>query len=146
LRLFLKRHKGAWILSGSKPDTTVHARIRTADGAPAFLEYETPIIDGYAEEHFGKTIYNEIRFFVKMAEGKVKAKELAVPFDKQRRMQLSGCVDATVTIYPDPEALRKGVVQVLAWDSAPEQIPHTVDSRRGCLTISNYTGNICLKW
>jgi len=149
-RLFIKRHRGAWILTGSKPDTTVHARIRTPDGAPVFLEYETPIIDGYAKEHFGKSIYNEIRFFVKMVDGKVKAKEHPVPVGKRRQLQLTGCVDATITIYPDPEALRKGDVLVLPGHNADRNgdagIPHTVDLDRGCLTIRGYTGAVWLKW
>jgi hypothetical protein len=154
IRLFIKRYQGAWYFVGSKPDTTVHARVRTDDGAPVFLEYQTPIVAGYGEEHFGKTICNEVRFFVRMSDGVVKAKELAAPPDKQRVLSLTGCVDATVTIYPDPQALREGKVLVIPWQGAdrwdgPEggqRIPFRVDSARDCLIVEKHSGPLYVKW
>ena len=154
VRLFIKRHKGAWYFVGSKPDTSVHARIRTPDGAPAFTEYNTPVIDGYGEEHFGKTIYNEVRFFVRMGDGTVKVHALAHSPGQERCLALQGCQDATVTIYPDPEALRDGRVMVLEsqWTdcglegASIPMVPHRRDDERGCLIVENHTGPIFVKW
>jgi len=154
VRLFIKRHKGAWYFTGSKPDTTVHARIKTPDGAPVFTEYETPIIDGYAEEHFGKTIYNEVRFFVRMRDGICKAHALAHSPGQERCLALEGCEQATVTVYPGPQALRDGRVMILEshWADcglagAPlPMVPHQRDDRRGCLIVENHTGPLYLKW
>jgi len=154
VRMVLKRYQGAWYFAGAKPDTTVHARIRMPDGAPAFMDQDTAIVDGYAEEHFGKTIYNEVRFFVDMPDGTVEAQRLARPFGKRRSLRLSGLRNTTVTIYPEPEALTEGTLIVQPWANADrwdgegggETVPFTVDMQRQCAVVREYTGTIYVKW
>ena len=150
VRLFVKRHRGAWYFVGSKPNTTVHARVRTGDGAPAFMEYDTPVRDGYGEEHFGKTIYNEVRFFVRMEDGVVRAKNQPVGPGRERCIGLTGCKEATVTIYPDPAALCEGRVTVLPTQNADcdgtPPLAFTEDAARGCLVVENHTGPLFVKW
>ncbi len=150
-QLFLKRHRGAFYLVGAKPDTTVHARLRCPDGAPAFTEYDTPVVEGYAVEHFGKTVYNEIRCFVRCDDGVVKVKALPFGPQHERCYAISGLVDATVTFYPDPRAAAEGrvLVQPEQWsdtlDDAPT-VPFRYDPRRGCLVIDRHTGPLVVKW
>lgn len=156
VRLFLKRCRGAWYFVGSKPDTSVHALVRTPFGAPVFTEYDTPLRDGYAEEHFGKTLYNEVRFFVKQDSGVVKVKSLSFGPMHQRCLHLSGCRHAKVTIFPDPPALRAGKVLVLSrrWGDleppgqSPDspQVPCRADLESGSLVVDDFTGELFVKW
>jgi hypothetical protein len=140
--VFVKRWRGAWVFLGHKPDTTARFWVKTADGAPVYAECETPIVDGYAGESFGKTFYSEVRALVKMAVGVVSYKELPVPLGKRRHFCLSGLVDATVTLYPDPAALQAGSFDVQARIKDDRTVPHYVDEACGAVRVEGYTGSL----
>jgi hypothetical protein len=89
-----------------------------------------------------------------MQSGSVKARRIPHGARQEQARVLSGCEGATVTIYPDPAALREGRVLVLAAeldDKVPEgqtvpQIPHRVDPERGAIVVENCTGTLYVKW
>jgi hypothetical protein len=142
VNVFVKRWRGAWAYLGHKPDTTTRFWVKTVDGAPVYAERETPIVDGYAGESFGKTFYSEVRAFVEMADGVVAYKELPVPLGKHRHFCLSGLVDATVTLYPDPLALQAGSFDVQAQIRDDKTVPHEVDTARGSARVEGHTGEL----
>ena len=144
--VFIKRRRGAWVFVGHKPDTSVQFRVKTPDGAPLYAEAETPIIDGYAAECFAKTINSEVRAFVKMKDGVVRHKEMPVPIGRTRHFSLAGLDDATVTIYPDPDALEAGTFEATAVIKGDESLPRRTDAGRGAVTIENHTGTLYVVW
>ena len=100
--LFIKRVRGAWVYTGHQPDTSVTLGLATVDGAPAFEEYETRIVDGHARVAFGKTFHRVVRTFVQMANGVVSVKRLPPPVGRQVHFSIAGLGEADVTIYTQP--------------------------------------------
>lgn len=144
--VFVKRHDGAWFFTGHKPDTSVRFQIRTADGAPCYMEAETPILDGYGGETFSKTFHHEVRAFVRMADGTVRSKAMPVPVGRQQHFSLEGLVHADVTLYPSPAAVRDGSVDLKPIIAGDTPVPCQTDLKRGTLHVSNFTGTLYVCW
>jgi len=144
--VFIKRRRGAWVFTGHKPDTSVRFGVKTPHGAPLYAEAETPIVNGYAGECFGKTIHSEVRAFVRMGDGVVRHKEMPVPIGRSRHFSLAGLDRATVTICPDPEALAAGTLEATAVINGDQPLPLTLDGGRGTVTIENHTGTLYVVW
>ena len=144
--VFIKRARGAWFFVGHKPDTSVRFWVRTADGAPAYAEHETPMVDGYAGECFGKTFHNEVRAFVKMPDGVVRCKEIAAAIGKRRHFSLENLRDATVTLYAEPRAIEKGTLEITSIIKGEDPVPCEVCGDRGAVVVRNYTGTLYVTW
>jgi hypothetical protein len=152
-RLFIKRHHGAFFFAGSKADTTVHLRIRTPAGAPVFTGYDTPLDSGYAEEHFGKTIYCEVRFFARGQEAPLTARRVPEGVGFERAYHVTGSSGATLTLYPDPDALRDGRVLLMRGphdnlnpEGTVPAVAHETDLDRGRIVIPDHSGPLFVKW
>lgn len=144
--LFIKRWRGAWCFVGHKPNTTVRFQVRTADGAPLYAESETPIVEGYAGEAFGKSFYSEVRAFVQVADGIVETKELPKPIGRKRRISFAGLADATVTVYPEPASLADGSFALHAAVTRDKPVPFEPDLRRGAAIVRGFTGTLYAEW
>lgn len=95
------RHENGFFFSVYSPNTTVETRLTAPYGAPLLLANETALKDGAASYHFGRAQCRECRVFVKQNSGVVGCKEIApVSFQARRRLEVSGLVDATVTVFP----------------------------------------------
>jgi hypothetical protein len=145
-QVFVKRHDGAWFFTGHKPDTSVRFQIRTPEGAPCYMEAETPIIDGAGSESFAKTFHSEVRAFVRMAKGTVRAKAMPVPVGRQQHFSLEGLVDADVTLYPSPNAVKAGTVTLSSIIAGETPVPSETDVAEGTLNVTNYTGTLFVCW
>ena len=144
--IFIRRTGGAWVFVGHKPDTSVRFFVRTSQGAPAYEEQETPIIGGYAGESFGKTFCRPARAFIdRMTDGVVAVKLLPVPLGRRAHFSITGLRGATVTLYPDPEALAKRAVRVQPRLCAG-RVPHKIDRREGTIRVRNVTGALYISW
>ena len=139
--VFIKRYRGAWWFVGHKPNTTAKFWVKTADGAPLYAECETPIVNGYAGETFGKTFVNEVRAFVKMRDGVVQVKELPVPIGQRRHFCLAGLEGATVTLYPEPKAQLRLLRKITDKDTVP-----FTPGANGAVIVHDYTGNLQVQW
>jgi RNA polymerase sigma factor (sigma-70 family) len=84
----------------------------------------------------------KLRHPIRSRDGLVSYKELPVPLGKRRHFCLSGLVDATVTLYPDPAALQAGSFDVQARIKDDKTVPHHVDQARGAVRVENYTGSL----
>ena len=146
VNLFIKRHGGAWVFTGHKPDTSVRFRVRTQDGAPCYMESETPVTEGYASETFGKTFHNEVRAFVRMGDGVVKAKAMPVPIGRRQHFSLAGLVHADVTLYPDPAAAAAGKIDIQPIIAGDTPVPYTMDERKGAVRVNDFTGTLFVLW
>ena len=143
--VFVKRRDGGWIFVGHKPDTSTRFWVRFPDGAPAYEEAETPIVAGCAGESFGKSFHNEVRAFVRMNDGIVQVKHLPRPLGKQRCFCVSNLSRATVTLYPSPQALAKGSLE-LGRLIRENDVRHEIDRQRGTATVRDYTGSLYVMW
>ncbi|MEM1213153.1 MAG: hypothetical protein AAGI68_12755 [Planctomycetota bacterium] len=152
VRVFIKRHRGAWFFVGSKPDTTARLMCRTPDGAPLFTGLDTVVRDGLAVDSFSKTLNHEVRFFVQAQNGKYRAATESFGLHQSAAYSAHGFHHDTVVCYPDPDALRDGRVLVLARhldDKRPDgspvaQLPHRVEGDR--IVIEDHSGSVFLKW
>jgi hypothetical protein len=144
--LFIKRTGGAWVFVGHKPDTSVRFFVRTPHGAPAYEEQETPLVGGYAGESFGKTFCRPVRAFVdQMPDGVVTVKRLPPPLGRRAHFSITGLRRATVTLYPDPEALAEGAVRVQPKLRAG-RVPYEIDRRQGTVRVRHITGALYISW
>ncbi len=145
--LFIKRTRGAWVFVGHKPDTSVRFFVRTPQGAPAYEEQETPIIGGFAGESFGKTFCRAARVFIdRMTDGVVAVKLLPLPLGRRAHFSVTGLRGATVTLYPDPEALAEGTVRVQPRLRAGRSPGRQIDRREGTIRVRNVTGSLYISW
>ncbi len=144
--VFIKRHRGAWYFVGHKANTSARLWIRTEDGAPCFGECETPIAGGYAGECFGKSFHNEVRAFVTMRDGIVRTKTLPTPIGRRAHFSLANLVDADVAIYPEPEALADGDLDLQPVIAGDAPVPHDVDAERGRAVVRRFTGTLYVLW
>jgi len=152
IRVFLKRQGGAWWFEGSKPDTTTRLRCRLPHGAPLFTGQDTVVRDGYAHDTFSKTIDNPVRFFVPAQTGKYRVTTESFGLHQSHGYAVRGLKSDTVIVFPDPAALRRGDVLVLAdhyADKRPDgspvpQVPHRVAGDH--IVIENHTGPLYIKW
>jgi len=140
--VFVKRYDGAWFFTGHKPDTSVRFWVRTPDGAPCYMETEMPIVNGYAGECFGKTFHNEVRAFVRMRDGVVKTKAMPVPVGRRQHFSLAGLVNADVTIYPKPDALSTGSLDLQPIIAGDTPVPYEADAVRGAARVRDFTGTL----
>lgn len=143
--VFIKRHANGWYVVGHKPDTSARFWLRTPDGAPAYEECETRIVDGRAGETFGKTFHKLVRAFVKMDDGIVRVKRLTVPVGYRYHCSISDLVDADVTIYPNLEArpIEEVDVQKHLWT---DPVECKRDAEQGVIRVRHYTGALFIKW
>lgn len=142
---FVKRVSGAWVYTGHQPDTTVRLRFKTSDGAPAFEEYETRIVDGYAEASFGKTFHKPVRVFVRMPDGRVSVKRLAIPVGQRVHFSVAGLRDADVTIYADSQAIADDAMIVRS-QLHDDPVSFETDRARCAVHVRNHTGSLYIQW
>lgn len=155
-RWFIKSRDGGLWFVGSKADTTVTSRIRTPDGAPIFTGLETQVENGQSIDPFGKTIYNEVRFFVQTDRtARFIVKRVPEGSKWSSALVLEGCgADDTVVIRLSQQTIASGRFAVLSSDH-PDQAPaqarvpylkHEVDQVNSRLIVRGHTGPIFIKW
>lgn len=144
--VFVKRCDGAFYFTGHKPDTSVRFWVRTEDGAPCYLESETPLLDGCAGESFGKTFHNEVRAFVRMADGTVRTKAMPVPVGRKQHFSIEGLLNADVTLYPSPEAIRNEQMDIQPIIGGSTPVAYSTDKSKGSVHVTHFTGTLYVCW
>lgn len=160
--IFLSRHRGAFMLAGHKPDAPVAIRMQFPDGAPLVSERETFVGHSTSRYHFEKTIHHEVRAFLRQAESSyVRVKEQMTPTGKNRSFAISGLKNAEVTLYPYPESLEGGRLQVVqtgvhdAGEPTPDDpegplvpraVDYEVDRQRGAALVRGVSDSITVTW
>lgn len=101
--LFSKHNNGLRI-SGFAPDSTVKTLIKLKDGVPIMKNSSVIIKDNLGEISCGNWWNDECRLFVEQKEcGVITSRTRATVFPgKDRRIDVSGLKDATVTFYTYP--------------------------------------------
>lgn len=103
--LTIHRHRNGWFFSGCQPDTTVALHLRTPWGAPLLLGLETRLHGGRSGYHQPRGWRNECRVFVEQPDGWLQhTEELPGQIGVSRRLWVRGLQDATVRLFPPPEA------------------------------------------
>ncbi|MEX2545413.1 MAG: hypothetical protein WD316_09845 [Phycisphaeraceae bacterium] len=146
---FIKRVGGAWVLTGHQPDTSVEISVATPDGAPAFEEYETRIVNGAARVAMGKTFHRPARVFVRMGgdgDGVVSVKLLPVNVGRAAHFSVSGLRDADVTLYPEPGALKAGRVELRESVYGEPIDGSQIALHPDKLCLNGYTGSLYIQW
>jgi len=136
--LFIKRSDNAWWFCGHKPDATVTFALALPDGVPICSELQTRIADGMGWYSFDRTFHRECRVFVRQASGLVSCKELLHPSDVSRRLQITGLVDATVTVYPGT-----GCGETLGISG---DVTSMFDEERGAVQMFGVSGSVTVTW
>ncbi|MEM6458831.1 MAG: hypothetical protein AAF710_05505 [Planctomycetota bacterium] len=158
IRLFIKRHRGAFYFAGSKPDTSSGFRVRTGDGAPLFTGLTTPVRRGFACDSSSKTIYREARVFVTPSDTardrRYTVRNHSFGLNQSRALAVEGLDDDRIVVYPDPAALREGRVSLTDAPYADRglspseltgvNLPHRIDGER--VVIDRHTGPLFIKW
>ncbi|NRA39190.1 MAG: hypothetical protein HRU15_13680 [Planctomycetes bacterium] len=144
--IFIKRHKGAFVFTGHKPNTTTGMWFKTPHGAPIFPNNETEIRGNYAGERFGKTIYNEVRAFVSMADGVVTYTELPIPKGYERHMCIGNLQQSDVKLFIHPDKLADRHYTITNKIKGDVVVEHSVDLSTGSIDVKNHTGAIYLMW
>lgn len=160
--MFLSRHRGAFMIAGHKPDAPVTVRLQFPDGAPLVSERETRLENNWSCYGFDKTIHHEVRAFVRQsADTFVRVKEQKTPTDKHRCFAISGLKDAEVTLYPYPDSLAEGgleIVQTGVYDAGeptsedpegplvPRRLEYEVDRRKGAAVLRGVSDSITVTW
>jgi hypothetical protein len=151
-RWFVKSRDGGLWFFGSKADTTVTSRLRVPDGAPIFTGLETQVENGQSIDPFGKTIYNEVRFFVQ-TDRTARFIVRRVPEGSQYKsaLTLEGCAaEDTLIICLDRATIAGGRYVLVATDPGnrplASQVTHDTDPENGRLIVRNHTGPLIVKW
>ncbi|MGQ9629504.1 MAG: hypothetical protein ACUVXI_04205 [bacterium] len=99
---FIARHRNGYIFSGFKADTTVILHYGFPQGAPIFVGLEAEVNGGVATYFLDKSFHKECRIFVSQETRSVVSCREQPPFPtgKERKLHVSGLLDADVTIYP----------------------------------------------
>lgn len=152
---FIKRCGGAWVFTGHQPDTSVSVSLATAEGAPVFEEYETPIVDGAARVALGKTFHKPVRVFVRGgiggdADGRedavVSVKRLAVRLGKRAHFSVTGLREAEVTIYPEPGVVGQGKLEIRESVYGPLLDDEYVEKFDDKVRLRGRSGSLYIQW
>ena len=110
------------------------------------MESETPVVDGFAGESFGKTFHNEVRAFVCMRDGVVKTKAMPVPVGRHQHFSLEGLDGAEVTLFLPPSAVIAESFDLQRVISGDNPVPCCTDKSQGAVHVSDYTGTLYVAW
>ncbi|HBC89418.1 MAG TPA: hypothetical protein DCZ94_20965 [Lentisphaeria bacterium] len=145
--VFIKRFDNAFYFAGHKPDAAVRFKIGTPHGAPVFSETETVIDrEGCSLDTFGKTFYNEVRLFVRMKSGKIKAKESPCQIGFKRQTGYHGFKNADIRIFPGKSAIGTRELAVFSKFWEQEKVKPKYNQKEKCFEIRNYTGDLHVTW
>lgn len=145
--VFVKRHGNAFYFAGHKPDATSKLRVSSPFGAPVFGESETLVRDGLGEEFFGKSLYSEVRAFVRMREGVVRCKEMPTEAGFTRNMVISGLKNAGLTVFPSKKAVASRKVDAKIGRHHGVDAEFSYDDKEACIRFAKLScDELCIRW
>ena len=154
-RLTLRFHANALYLSGFGTDTTVAEHLRFSDGAPVFTGTDTLIRNGSAVYPAERAVNRECRFFVAMAEGRIRCREeISLMPGVKRRISLDGLRGARVVFRPEPEHVESVRFSRGGYNSVKRTLlePSTAEARLETdgfgpkYIVENITGDLMVSW
>jgi len=121
---FVSRKRNGFIFSGFKADTTVVLRYGFPQGAPLLIAAEAEVSGGVAAYTLDKSFHRECRVFVRQDDGGVVSclEKPPFPTGMERKLQVSGLVDADLCIYPPLDRMDRVVVEL---DGRPVDVTDT---------------------
>lgn len=112
--VMVSRHDNAFYFNGYCPDTTVELKLEFPLGAPLLLGEETYLENGCSVYHMPRAWHKECRVFIKKEKDGRPEKESriisfreipSVSFYLQRRFEVKGIKNATLTIFPSRDKI-----------------------------------------
>lgn len=145
--LTLHRNAGGYWVNGYLPDTTARIRLGMEYGAPILMQQECWYENGKATYQSGKTLHAECRAFVRQAvSGVISARELPpFPYGANRRFEISGLIDAAVTLgVPEETSIHISVTEHSVGNAPSETVEHPNED--GIVSIQGITGVLTVTW
>lgn len=144
--LFVSRSKGAYYLNGHKPDSTVVTNLSFPDGAPVATEREIVVENNSAKYTFDKSFHYECRVFVKQKENSVilVKQRPPRPAGLNRKLDISGLKNATMTVYCEPEIFHKKDLRVTTLSGAP--VRFKIDETKKAIVVEKTSEDISVMW
>lgn len=116
LEFLVHRCRGGFVFSGHSEDDGAAVRVAAPWGTPVPLARHVSIRDGMAELPVHTWFHDEVRVFVRQADGVVGChSQPVVAKNLLRRWCVTGLSDATVRFYTEP-----GMATVYYWTKSPE--------------------------
>lgn len=136
--LTLARHAGGLQLAAYCPDDTLRVGLRLSQGAPVFSSHEVSFDGSRSWLTPGRSWSAECRILVDQAEpGVLRHRELSpTPFGRLRRFEVSGLVDATVTLLRDSATAVECTVGDRRWTEPAGAAPVVVGRVSGAIEFS----------
>ena len=127
--LFAARSRGAYVISGHKPDATVALTLRFPDGAPIITERQAWVQDSAATYFFDRSFHHDCFAFVRQdKESFINYKEQRTLPTEMRAFRLAGLREAVVTLYVPREVIAgkklrvRSVVEYTVQDPTSEDV------------------------
>ena len=144
--VMIHRHDNGMYFSGYMPDTTVSMQLKTPFGAPLLLGGETVYENGYTYYNMPRAWRKECRIFVEQSQKSVVSSRVmpAVSHKAERRVKVSGLVDAMVYILPRKNYETKTRTQLdhcFPYDKTRDVEQQLIDTPFGAvIKLTNVTG------
>lgn len=146
--LFVAVRDNAFWFTGCAQDTSVGLRLGGPEGAPLFPGQTVHVEGGVADCRLGRTFHEECRVFVRQPQpGLVFCQEKSPYPTKLKRsvrtIGVSRLAEADLTIYPPPDALRQGLVEISHKGALIRPELHPAGDR---LVLKGISGAVEISW
>ncbi|MBI4977031.1 MAG: hypothetical protein HZC28_06080 [Spirochaetes bacterium] len=151
-RITVRIHDNAFYYAGFGTNSTVVQHLSTPDGVPLFRGRDVILENGYGVYQTEKVSNLEARIFVRGENGVMQCREMTHEnIGENRRMQISGLKNATVTFRPtgtnaETVIFTKNARLHTIYEPSDYTFETTSDAFGVKYIVHNVTGELCVTW